>query len=410
MPLLLKLCLSNFQNESRDYRELSAAVEAGYQIKVLAGVLNSPGESGSIDEVYGYEVHRFDPFTKMKESYVSTARAKKSILKKFKRFFLNFNFVIRWVKKTKSFHADVVSCHDLHTLFIGYLANVFLRKSKKAKLVYDSHEFELGRSVSRNFLLSLIIRYTERFLIKKSAFSIMVSDSIADEVTKIHKLKTRPLVIRSTPLKWMIDTSVCEMRRNEYLKQFNVEFEPFILLYHGLIRKDRGIDTLIKVVSMNKNIVGIALGYALDDTYLDEVKKLIDNHNVADRFILLPAIENNRIWEFVGAADVGVNFGLNVCMSHKYSLPNKLFENIQSLTPVIVANVPEMRKIIEHYNIGLTCDSSNLTDINTCVEKMRTDKELYLKYKSNLITAKDELCWENEKKGLVLAYKNLIAT
>ena len=41
-------------------------------------------------------------------------------------------------------------------------------------------------------------------------------------------------------------------------------------------------------------------------------------------------------------------------VSYYLSLPNKFFENIQSLVPVITGPLPEMRRIVEQYGIGIS--------------------------------------------------------
>ena len=48
----------------------------------------------------------------------------------------------------------------------------------------------------------------------------MVNDSIADEVQKIHKLKQRPIVVRSTPEKWAVDPEETKKKRRELLDRF----------------------------------------------------------------------------------------------------------------------------------------------------------------------------------------------
>jgi hypothetical protein len=53
-----------------------------------------------------------------------------------------------------------------------------------------------------------MIKFWEGKLIKKSVFTIVVSDGIADELQKIYKMDNRPVVIRSIPNKWSIDRSV----------------------------------------------------------------------------------------------------------------------------------------------------------------------------------------------------------
>jgi glycosyltransferase involved in cell wall biosynthesis len=338
---------------------------------------------------------------------VSQVRVKKSVFKKVKRFFLNFVFVVRWAKKTSTFNADVISCHDLPALVIGYLSNMFKRKSLRSKLVYDSHEFEIGRNVSRNFILAFVILTVERFLIKRSALTVIPCDSTTDEVTRIHKLKIRPTVIRSTPVNWIIDKTICDRQRQEYIKLTHTSSNPFFVMYHGLIKKDRGIEMVIKVTAMNTAVVGIVMGYTFDEGYFNELQLLVDDYKVADRILFLPAVPTDRLWEFVGAVDVGVSLIQNTSESYYFSLPNKFFEIIQSLTPIIASDFPEMKRLIDYYDIGFTCDPANVEDINECVERMRTDKELYLKFKDNLIKAKNELCWEKEKTALVDAYRNL---
>ena len=394
-PLLLKICLFDFKNSSRNYRELSAAEEAGFQVMVLADVLNSPEESGSIDKEHGFDVYRF--------SY-----APKSNLNFIKKLFSYIKIIIKWTKKTASFNADVISCHDIYALLIGYLSNMFKRKSQKAELVYDSHEFEIGRAGTRKYFQSLFIINLERFLIKKCVLNIMVTDSIADEVMRIHKLSVRPLVIRSTPLNWVIDNSIIKKRRKEYIKMVNTEIEPFFVMYHGAIIEDRGIEKLIKIASINHNIIMIIMGYTLDKKYFNSLKSIVNNYNIANRVIFLPAVPLENLWEFVGAADIGIVIGNSESKSHKYGLPNKFFENIQSLTPFLSPNFYEFNKITEDYDIGLTFDSDNIEEINECIERTRTDKELYAKFKKNLFVAKEELCWENEKLKLIEAYKRLI--
>ena len=63
-----------------------------------------------------------------------------------------------------------------------------------------------------------------------------------------------------------------------------------------------------------------------------------------------------------------------------------------------------MKPIVDQYGIGLTCDPTDLEEVNQCVEKMRTDKAFYAHCKENLKKAKEDLCWEKEKEILMDAY------
>lgn len=175
--------------------------------------------------------------------------------------------------------------------------------------------------------------------------------------------------------------------------------ESFIIMYHGAVTKGRGIETLIDVVSINMNIVLFVLGDG-SENYIEELKR--QAQQVADgRVAFHPAVPYQELWKYVGAADVGMVTIPAGCKSYYYMLPNKLLENIQCLTPIIGSDFPEIRKIVDKYRIGLLCDPTSIEEINRCIEVMRLDKEFYLQCKKNLLTAKQDLCWENEKKVLI---------
>ena len=78
-------------------------------------------------------------------------------------------------------------------------------------------------------------------------------------------------------------------------------------------------------------------------------------------------------------------------------LPNKFFENIQALTPVICSDYPAIQPIVEKYGVGVTCNPNDVIALNDCVERMRTDSSFYNICINNLRKAKEELCWEKEK-------------
>lgn len=385
----LKIAPNEWKNASRDKRELSVAKELGYDVIVMAkGDVN---DKGRIDMVDGYYVYRF------------STRPLKSLPNKV--MFLNrILALLQWSLYAKKFGADIISGHDLYALLMGYLSNIFT--SSKAKLIYDSHEMELYRNKKRNFIQKRGIKLLEGYLLKRADINMMVNDSIADEVQKIYNLKVRPLVVRNIPSNWKINKECILQQRQKYFAEFRDQ-NNFIIMYHGLIGKGNGIELVIRALSQVAEVNLVIMGFCYDLKYLSQLKGEIQELGLQKRVLFKEAVSLEELYKYVGAADVGMMTFEAITKSYYYSLPNKLFENIQSLTPVICSDFPEMRRIIKKYNIGLTCDPQDISEIARCILLLKEDKKLYEKLEENLKLAKKELCWEEEKKILQEALKKL---
>lgn len=384
--LVLKIACNTWENASRDVRELSVIQELGADVLVMA-----KGEKTGIKEnVSGFSVYR-----------MSTRPLSNKIPNEINRFLS----VFIWAYKARQFKPDVISGHDLIPLFIGWLSTWFCKKEKRPKLVYDSHEFTIYAG-KRSKVQAFLIMYLERFLIRKCEFTIEVNDLIADEVQRIHKLKDRPIVVRNIPAKWNIDSDVCKGMRKEIMKSFR-GYNTFLIMYHGAIMPNRGIETLIHLVSENPNISAIVLGNG-EESFMKKLRNEVEKFSISERFYFHKAVKQNELWKYVGAADVGMILAPALNKNHLYSLPNKFFENIQAETPVICPHYPAMEQLIEQYNNGLVCNPMELKDINHCIERLRLDKELYQNYKENTKKAKEILCWERERTVLEEAYRRLL--
>lgn len=385
---VLKICCSEWLNASRDKRELSVCHELGAEVLVMAK--GNPEDKYKSDEVAGFPVLRFS-------TRPLGTKIPNSINRLISIFF--------WAYYANKLKPDVVTGHDLDGLVIGWLSTLFLPKAKKPKLVYDSHEFEIGRLTKRSRIGTLFVTYLERFLIKRCDLSIMVNEVIADKVQRIHQLKNRPIVVCSTPNLWNVDSAECKKVRKALCEGFDPD--STLLMYHGGVVNGRGIETLLRAVAANVNVCAVVLGNG-SDKYLSELQKQVKKLGIEKRIRFHPAVAITELWKYVGAADIGMILAPAIVANHLYSLPNKFFENIQSETPIICPAYPAMKPIVDHYHIGLTCDPEKLEEINACIEKMRTDTSFYNICKDNTRWAKKELCWEKEKQKLLEAYNTIL--
>ena len=311
--------------------------------------------------------------------------------------------IFQWAKYTAILQPDIISGHDMSGWTIGWLSQLYNRKYKPI-LVYASHEFELGRNSKRSKLKLWIIKRWEKKILKDSAFTIVVNDSIADELVKIYKLKERPIVIRSIPEKWDIDQKICLEKRREIEGMFGMPRGGYIIMYHGNLGRNRGLEQLLSGLKELADVYLILLGNFESEQYKNTIQKYISG--IEKRVLVKGAVQHTELWKYVGAVDLSVAPIIPKYRSYYYCLPNKLFESIQAGTPLLVSDLPEMRKIVRKYGVGECMNPENMQELKDKILEMKSKGRNH--YQDALIKASEELTWNKEKIVLKKVYLSIM--
>jgi glycosyltransferase involved in cell wall biosynthesis len=172
-----------------------------------------------------------------------------------------------------------------------------------------------------------------------------------------------------------------------------------VLLYQGALNKDRGIEYLIESMTVLKD--HFVLYIAGSGDIVTNLHALVSRYNVADHVRFFGRLDPDVLREVTSQAYIGFSVERNTCSNYYYALPNKLFDYIQARIPVIVSNLPEMRKIVEKYNVGLVLDTSSTSAIIDAVMSLYNNPTKYYSLKNNCNIAAKDLCWEKEQSKLV---------
>lgn len=388
--LYLKLVLNEFKNENRDKRELSVAEALGYMVQVVA-ITKEPHDFEEVCD--GYSVYR-----------VSTRRlGQATCLHIPNRFIAFFGMIMKAIQ----FDADIISGHDWIALLAGYLANIV--KRHPAKLIYDSHEFELYRyAPGRTGIQRKLIKFVEGFLIRRVDLALMVGDKIADGVQEIYHLETRPTVVRNIPPYWHLKPEKSAIIRRRFLEAMKLSPQGFLLMYHGGISRGRGIEFVIRALPFLPDDIGlVVMGYENEPGMIETMRVLAEEKCVTERVLFHQAVPVMELKDYIGAVDVELVLQSAWCINILYSLPNKFFESIQACVPLICCDLPEMGKIVRQYDIGLLVNEDDEKSVAEAVMKLRNDKSLYDRLKKNMGKAKEELCWEKESLKLKWAMQEV---
>lgn len=286
---------------------------------------------------------------------------------------------------------DVFVANDLDTLPANYLAS----RIKRKPLIYDSHEYftEVPELIGRP-VIKAIWTWLEKLLVPKVDAAYTVCDSIAEVYRDLYKIDFK--VVRNLPVCTQTET------RDH---QEKVSGQPKIILYQGALNLGRGIEAAIRAMQYME---GAELWLAGDGDITQQLKQMVAELKLEDRVKFLGRLPINQLHEVTRQSDLGISLEEDLGLNYRFALPNKLFDYIQAGVPVLVSNLPEMRRVVEHYQIGIIAETHQRKELAELMKTALIDQEKRQVWKQNLPFAAKELCWENEEvvlRTIYLPYK-----
>ncbi|WP_088323280.1 glycosyltransferase [Polaribacter tangerinus] len=296
-------------------------------------------------------------------------------------FFAEYNirlfFYLMFSKK------ELLLANDIDTLIPNYL----IHKLQRKKLIFDSHELfsEIPELVHRKkvkkFWLSI-----ENWILPNLKNNYTVSNSIANYY--FNKYKVSFTTIANYPQKKKYEkTLVSSLRKDEK-----------IIIYQGAVNIGRGLELMIETMSLLNNYRLIIIG---EGDVLKSLKKLVALKNLKNKVVFMNKVSPIELSKITPNAHVGISLEEDLGLSYKYALPNKIFDYIQAKVPILVSDLPEMRKIVEEYGVGEILTSREPEILANKIETITTSD-----YQKKLKLAKQELVWEVQEKKLVAIFKN----
>ena len=285
--------------------------------------------------------------------------------------------------------------NDLDTL----LPNFIISRLKKSELFYDSHEYftEVPELVSRPRIRKIWLTI-EKFIFPKLKNVYTVNESIASIYSKKYKVPVQ--VVRNLPFRPSEKSNV--IRRVDV----GLPVDKKIFLFQGAgINVDRGAEEAIEAIAENENAALLFVG---GGDVFNQLKEKVRSLKIEDKVFFIPKQPMEILYQYTSLADFGLTLDKDTNLNYRFSLPNKLFDYIQAGLPVLASDLPEVRKIVDHYNIGKITPSTSVADIAATMKQMISDAQQLALWKENLKIAAADLCWENEEKKLMQIFKDVI--
>jgi glycosyltransferase involved in cell wall biosynthesis len=382
---MTKVCmfvLHDIAYDSRVKREARTLSQAGYKVKILEFGDSRPPQCEGLD---GIAVSRIRILTK--------GLPKNTFFRGIKYLEYLWAACRQAVKE----RADIYHAHDLNSM----LPALITARINKAKIVYDSHElwpeqYPLCTKVWQKRFWQAV----EKWCIKRVDQVITTNVSRAAYMAQLYDVPT-PTVVRNC-----CEYMEVKKRENLLRERLHIEDGNRIVLYTGGITVNKGIEEGIEAMSHIDNCVFVIMGR--DRGFKESFQQLAREVGVEDRVKFAPPVPPDQVVRWAASADIGLVCIRGKGLSFYYSVAQKLWECLMAELPVVVNDLPEMRQLVEHYEVGLVIEQEMRPEaIAAAIRKLINEEQLYRHLQKNTRQLKRECNWENEAAKLLAVYRGL---
>lgn len=296
-------------------------------------------------------------------------------------FYAEFNiklfFILLFTKK------ELLLANDLDTLLPSYLVSLLQRK----KLIYDSHELfpEIPELVNRPFAKNVWTRL-EKIILPKLKNTYTVCKSIAEFYN--DKYATDFKTIINLPTKK-------EIVKNTF--PFNYTDEK-IIIYQGATNIGRGLELMIETMPFLENCMFVIIG---DGDIFNSLKEKVITKNLTHKVHFLGRQNPVELHKLTPLANLGISIEEDLGLNYRFALPNKIFDYIQANVPILVSDLPEMKRVVLDYNVGEIVIEREPIKLARQIENL-----LKKDFTTALKKAKEKLIWEEQEALLLSIFEN----
>ena len=180
------------------------------------------------------------------------------------------------------------------------------------------------------------------------------------------------------------------------------ELKKILILQGAGINIQRGAEEMVEAMQYVDGAVLLIVG---SGDVIDKLNEIVREKSLGEKVIFKGRQTYDKLMQYTALADLGLTLDKDTNLNYRYSLPNKLFDYIQTGTPVLASRLPEIEKVITTYDIGDFIPDHEPKHIAQKITEILSNQSLIAKWKKNCNFAASQLNWENEEKTLQSVYE-----
>ena len=283
---------------------------------------------------------------------------------------------------------DLIYANDLDTLIPCFVA----AKIKNSKLIYDTHELftEVPELTSRPRVQKIWLKI-ESAIFPKLKHVITVNDSIAQIYSQKYRIPIT--AVRNVPEYHKLET---DLKTRE---QFKLSNDDFILIIQGSgLNIDRGVEEAVLAM---KDCEGCILLIVGDGDVIPKAKEIVTRNKLDQKVKFISRRPYEELMKITRIADMGLLLDKNSSLNQELALPNKLFDYIHAGIPILSSALPEIKKIIKKYDVGIFLSKTEPKIIQETILSYKANNKLRNQHKENCKLAAEKENWDIEQQKLI---------
>jgi glycosyltransferase involved in cell wall biosynthesis len=280
-------------------------------------------------------------------------------------------FVLLFTKK------DMLFSNDLDTLLPNYL----VAKLQGKELIFDSHELfsEIPELENRKLVKSFWLKI-ESSILPKLTKVMTVSESIKIHFENLYGINVT--LVRNFPVLQKIQP-----------KKFSFSTKgKKVILYQGAVNIGRGLELMIDTVKILDDYLLVIIGTG---DILEDLEQKVLNEGLENKVKFTGKMLPKDLRHLTPNATVGLSLEEDLGLNYRYALPNKVTDYLHAEVPVIVSDLPDMKKLVTEAEVGEILVERTPESLAKLIKKVAQND-----YSAALQKAKKDLNWSNEKVHL----------
>jgi glycosyltransferase involved in cell wall biosynthesis len=290
---------------------------------------------------------------------------------------------------------DVVHCHDLDTLPLGFV----LGKLKRKPIVYDAHESfpDMLEGNVPSTVRSGLTRL-ENFFIRRINLLITVGEKLRRHFAE--RGARRSVVVGNW--KRLGDFSRTESQNRELRRQLGIPDSALAVVCITQLLGDRKIEELLAAAAECPDVYVILGGKGILEGQI--VRAAAANPRI--RF--MGFVSGKQIADYTCAADV-VYYGFDPANPNaRFSAPNKLYEALAAGRPLITGDFGEIADVVREAECGIVLPAYSAAEVHKALVTMKNPKVRDAMAQNAGRCGRTTMNWDKGEEVLYREYSELL--